>query len=419
MGALAAIDAERRARGPARDTRRSPTVQRAARDPAAAALRPSAQSLVQSVAASPGRPLGDLTRARLERRYRADFSTVRVHTDAQAEASADALGAHAFTTGEHIAFGAGAYAPETSRGLWILAHELAHVVQQRADTADPGEASERAAEAAAAGTHTLPPPRPGPAQAGRVVQRLIRTPYPWRGVITPPIGANLRRAPDRGDPTNIVEALPHGTAVDVLSASGQWLHVRKSGTVVDGFVHNALVDDASSAAMQQSVGTRMVWNPSNPTSGTDFQTWASAATETPFPAVTPTTVMNCWESVLLAAHRAGAVSWTWIHNLYTTTPFPADWETAMLRGARTTYNIPGPNPVMPQRGDLVFFNGIEHVALATGSGSNLYTFWPPPDTPVTRGGTPDRVKIFTIEALVAWWTPRYGAPKVEFGAPAW
>jgi hypothetical protein len=75
---------------------------------------------------------------------------------------------------------------------------------------------------------------------------------------------------------------------------------------------------------------------------------------------------------------------------------------------------------MPQRGDLVFFNGLAHVALATGSGSEVYTFWPPPNTPFTAGGTTDKVKVFTIEALVTWWTANLPpAPVVEFAAPAW
>jgi hypothetical protein len=175
--------------------------------------------------------------------------------------------------------------------------------------------------------------------------------------------------------------------------------------------------------MQAAVGTTMVWRGSGPGSGTDFERWASAPTATAFPAVTATTVMNCWEAVLLAAYRAGAVSWNWIHHLYTGIAFGTGvpWETAMLRSGRTTYRIPGPNPVMPQRGDLVFFNHMDHVALATGSASEVFTFWPPPNTPFTKGGTTDKVKKFTIEALVSWWATHMkgGAPVVEFGAPSW
>jgi hypothetical protein len=163
----------------------------------------------------------------------------------------------------------------------------------------------------------------------------------------------------------------------------------------------------------------MVWRPSGPGSGTNFQAWASAPTETPFPAVTATTVMNCWEAVLLSAFRAGAITWTWIHNLYTSVPV-ADWMATMSRGASHTYAVPGPNLRLPQRGDLVFFDGLAHVALATGSGSDVYTFWPPPNTPFTAGGTTDQVKVFTIEELVNWWDANMPpAPVVEFAAPRW
>jgi hypothetical protein len=128
--------------------------------------------------------------------------------------------------------------------------------------------------------------------------------------------------------------------------------------------------------------------------------------------------MNCWEAVLLSAYRAGAINWNWIHNMYVSVP-TANWVSTMSRGPRRTYLIPGPSP-MPQRGDIVFFNGSAHVALATGKGSEVYTFWPPPNTPFAPGGTSDKVKVFTIEALVTWWTANLPpAPVVEFAAPAW
>jgi hypothetical protein len=61
---------------------------------------------------------------------RIDFSSVRVHTDARAAASARALDARAYTVGPHIVFDSGEYAPGTSAGSRLLAHELSHAVQQ-------------------------------------------------------------------------------------------------------------------------------------------------------------------------------------------------------------------------------------------------------------------------------------------------
>ena len=66
-----------------------------------------------------------------------DFGGVRLHTDGQAAASAAAIGAKAYTIGNHIVFGAGQYRPETAEGRELLAHELAHVVQQNEGVVSP------------------------------------------------------------------------------------------------------------------------------------------------------------------------------------------------------------------------------------------------------------------------------------------
>lgn len=79
-----------------------------------------------------GAPLPLLSRAFFEPRLGHDFSHVTVHTDARANALASELGARAFALGHDIYFSAGEYAPESPGGRWLLAHELAHVVQQRA-----------------------------------------------------------------------------------------------------------------------------------------------------------------------------------------------------------------------------------------------------------------------------------------------
>ncbi len=88
--------------------------------------------IVQSVfSRGNGRPLDTDTRSFMESRFGEDFSKVRLHTDAQAAKSAQALNARAYTVGRHIAFGASQYAPETGKGQKLLVHELTHVVQQQ------------------------------------------------------------------------------------------------------------------------------------------------------------------------------------------------------------------------------------------------------------------------------------------------
>lgn len=87
---------------------------------------------VDAALASPGRPLDPGVRSQMERGFGHDFSGVRVHTDETAAASASALQARAYTHGERIVFARSAYDPSTHEGRELLAHELAHVVQQRA-----------------------------------------------------------------------------------------------------------------------------------------------------------------------------------------------------------------------------------------------------------------------------------------------
>lgn len=91
--------------------------------------RVAAPSIVQEALASPGHPLDLSTRAFMERRFGFDLGEVRVHADAEAADSANAIGALAYTVAPDIVFGAGQYAPHTTAGRKLLAHELTHVIQ--------------------------------------------------------------------------------------------------------------------------------------------------------------------------------------------------------------------------------------------------------------------------------------------------
>lgn len=77
-----------------------------------------------------GRPLSRAVRARLEDSFGCDFSSVRVHTGRAAAEVADGIGAKAFTAGRNIVFGSWVDNPESTGNSQLLAHELAHVVQQ-------------------------------------------------------------------------------------------------------------------------------------------------------------------------------------------------------------------------------------------------------------------------------------------------
>jgi Domain of unknown function (DUF4157) len=92
----------------------------------------SAPPIVDDVLQSSGEPLEADTRRFFEKGFGYDFGAVRVHRDARAAESARAVHGEAYTVGRDVVFGAGQYAPATAVGQRLMAHELAHVVQQGA-----------------------------------------------------------------------------------------------------------------------------------------------------------------------------------------------------------------------------------------------------------------------------------------------
>jgi hypothetical protein len=87
--------------------------------------------------ADAGAPLSHETRALMEQRFGADLSPVRVHSDSRAAEPARSVDALAYTVGRDIVFGAGQYAPQTSAGQKLLAHELTHFMQQSSAAFQP------------------------------------------------------------------------------------------------------------------------------------------------------------------------------------------------------------------------------------------------------------------------------------------
>jgi hypothetical protein len=108
---------------------------------------------IPAASAGGGEPLPGSVRGFMEPRFGHDFGAVRIHTDTQAATLSQGLAARAFTTGSDIYFGNGQYQPETPGGRELIAHELAHTVQQGAA---PAAMVQRSADL------TLTP-QPGPA----------------------------------------------------------------------------------------------------------------------------------------------------------------------------------------------------------------------------------------------------------------
>ncbi|WP_179788470.1 eCIS core domain-containing protein [Actinopolymorpha rutila] len=138
----------------------------------------------------PGRTLPTGVAAALSGRLGFDVGEIRIHTDSEAASANRRLGSLAHSVGDHVLFAADAYAPHTTDGQALLAHEIAHVAQQRAGRTDAEEVLEREA---------------GAAEAGAALGPWART----HAFSSPRIGVHLRP----GDAVSItVEPHPDGTA---------------------------------------------------------------------------------------------------------------------------------------------------------------------------------------------------------------
>lgn len=177
-------------------------------------------TIVHDVLKAPGQPLDSAARAFMEPRFSYDFSRVRVHAGPQAAESARAVSARAYTVGQDVVFDHGRYAPSTTEGKRLLAHELSHVVQQTG--ASPGadlkisgksDPSEREASDAAervltreAGDKPVMGIAPGPLMLARDEQKPPPTPAPAptpAPTPAPPVTPPPAPAPAAGCPTGI------------------------------------------------------------------------------------------------------------------------------------------------------------------------------------------------------------------------
>jgi hypothetical protein len=112
---------------PGRSTRTGKLMRKAA-GPAATG---GADAALEAAGGSSGQALPGQVRGTLEGSLGTDLAAVRVHTGPESAQAASAVGARAFTVGQDIHFGAGKFDPSSDRGQQLIAHEVAHTVQQR------------------------------------------------------------------------------------------------------------------------------------------------------------------------------------------------------------------------------------------------------------------------------------------------
>jgi hypothetical protein len=143
-----------------------------------------AQTEIQAPAASPsgsGGTLDAATRQFFENRFGEDFSRVRIHTNSEAAASARGLNALAYTAGEHMVFDAGQYAPGTNTGRRLIAHELAHVIQQRTHSRNLIQRQQNPASAAPPPPVTIQDNAADEAHWRGLVDQAVRAQFHLRG----------------------------------------------------------------------------------------------------------------------------------------------------------------------------------------------------------------------------------------------
>ena len=126
------------------DETRKTHVQKQASGSGPEAVPPGVETDIRAMSRG-GEPIAPSLRTVFEARFGYDFSGVRTHHGADAAHAAVALGARAFTVGDHIFFGSGEYQPESPSGRRLIAHELTHTIQQQ----PPGGRSARLLPASA------------------------------------------------------------------------------------------------------------------------------------------------------------------------------------------------------------------------------------------------------------------------------
>jgi hypothetical protein len=168
-----------------------------------------------------GQPLAADTRTAMEGAFGADFGGIRVHTDSTADRLSRQLSATAFTTGADVFFRSGAYQPTTGAGARLLAHELAHTVQQgAAATTTPSRIQRSASAPDERGAATTTPSR---IQRSTAVQtgsgpQLEHVPAPTAAVVGP--ATRIRRSSAVTAVSSLIDREPRATRIRRALAAG-------------------------------------------------------------------------------------------------------------------------------------------------------------------------------------------------------
>lgn len=207
--------------------------------PAPSAATGELPGLVRKTVESAGRPLDVPLRQALAPRFGADFGTVRIHTDATAAASTRSLQARAYAVGQHIAFDDGEYQPGTTSGRTLIAHELAHTLQQSGRGAPDIQRQEPSSPAGDAASAPPGVSLPGGLTLFPGAERLfdlqgVRVPLPGSLRLTNALGTG-------GGPSYVLDIAPEQFVLSLLG------HVDLSASTTPGTPPSGLNDPGQQA----------------------------------------------------------------------------------------------------------------------------------------------------------------------------
>jgi hypothetical protein len=235
-----------------------------------------APARLESALRSNAQPLDPPVREEMEAHFGVDFSSVRVHADRPAAESSLSIGALAYTVGSDVVFGAGRFDPKSREGRHLLAHELAHVVQQKNDAvaraqleiSGPGDTDEIDAERVADRVDALESsnPAPGASMKPAPVERGAQT---LRGREETGL-VRVHTGPHAAQVARLIEARAFTVGRDLVFGAGEFAPENRAG-------RRLLAHELAHVA-QDARGARPRVRRQNLPAGTSGQTSSSAMT---------------------------------------------------------------------------------------------------------------------------------------------
>jgi hypothetical protein len=334
-----------------------------------------------------GQALDAGVRARMESAFGESFSGVAVHADAKAAGLSEHLNARAFTVGRHIAFGTAEYQPGTLIGDALIAHELAHVMQQRGASAGgvmhKGETEsgtlEDDADQAAVGAviSALEGKEKGLAKISKRAMPRLRS------------GLRLSRCNgNKSKPTladfmrttlNTIGPIDYDAVIRAIHAAP----VAERQAVLNDSSLRTLINSRFTGAYATTImsslleGSQQWVNPP----GNDF--YAYFVTNGGTGTLPNSATMNCWESIMYAAYLTGHVTAAWIASFYNTATGTANPNAAVWNQLHFSTALPQYPATTPRVGQLVFYKSAGdsvpgHVLISLGGDQGI-SLWNQPN----------------------------------------